>query len=125
MEYMIFKHLHMTVALISVLLFTLRFVWTLRASELLNKKVVKVLPHVVDTCLLLFGLILMMKLALNPFEQLWLGEKLLAVIAYIFTGYYTLKIAKNKMYQVIGYVGAIGWIMLVVKLAMTKSTVLF
>jgi uncharacterized membrane protein SirB2 len=29
---------------------------------------------------------------INPIEQLWLGEKLLAVAAYIFTGYFTLKL---------------------------------
>jgi len=122
---MMFKHLHMTAALLSVLLFTLRFVWTLVGSEQLNKKWVKILPHVIDTCLLAFGLVLMMKLALNPFEQLWLGEKLLAVVAYIFTGYYTLKLARTRLMQVVGFVGALGWIVLVVKLAMTKTPVLF
>jgi len=54
------------------------------------------------------------KLSLNPVEQLWLGEKILAVFAYIFTGFYTLKLAKNNMMRVIGYLGALGWIMLVV-----------
>ncbi|WP_448550353.1 SirB2 family protein [Thalassotalea fusca] len=122
---MIFKHLHMTAALLSVLLFTLRFAWTLVGSEQLNKKWVKILPHVIDTCLLIFGLVLMMKLALNPFEQLWLGEKLLAVIAYIFTGYYALKLARTRMMQVVGFVGALGWVVLVVKLAMTKTPILF
>ena len=122
---MIFKHLHMTVALMSVLLFTLRFVWTLKSSQQLDKKWVKILPHVVDTFLLLLGLVLMMKLALNPFEQMWLGEKLLAVVAYIFTGYYTLKLAKKRMLQVIGYLGAVGWLILVVKLAATKTPILF
>lgn len=120
---MIFKHLHMTVALISVALFILRFGWTLAGSAQLNKKWVKITPHIIDTALLVLGVIMMMKLALNPFEQLWLGEKLLAVVAYIFTGYYTLKLARNRIMQVFGFLGAIGWVMLVVRLAMTKESI--
>jgi len=122
---MIFKHLHMTVAVISVILFTLRFIWTLSSSQQLNKKWVKITPHIVDTLLLALGITMMVKLALNPMEQLWLGEKILAVFAYIFTGYYTLKVARNKPMQILGYVGAIGWIMLIVRLAITKQSIFF
>ena len=65
------------------------------------------------------------KLHLNPTEQMWLAEKLFAIVAYIFTGYYTLKLARNKTMQIIGYLGAMGWVMLVVRLAMTKETIIF
>ena len=65
---------------------------------------------------------MMVKLHLNPFEHLWLGEKLLAVLAYIFTGYYALKLARNRFLQVLGYVGALGWVVLVARIAMTKET---
>ncbi|MEW6992431.1 SirB2 family protein [Colwelliaceae bacterium 6441] len=119
------KHLHMTLAIISIALFTLRFFWTLTSSAQLSKKWVKIAPHLIDTLLLLLGVGMMMKLALNPFEQLWLGEKLLAVIAYIFTGYYTLKLARNRTMQIIGYLGAMGWVMLVVRLAMSKESLFF
>ncbi len=122
---MLLKHLHMAVAFISVALFTLRFAWTLSGSSLLTQKWVKITPHVIDTLLLALGVVMMMKLALNPFEQLWLGEKLLAVLAYIFTGYYTLKLARNRMMQVFGYLGAIGWVLLIVRLATTKQALFF
>lgn len=117
-----FKHLHMTLAVLSIALFTLRFVWTLTESSWLTKKAVKITPHVIDTLLLALGVAMAVKLAINPLEQLWLGEKLLAVIAYIFTGYYTLKLARNRMMQIIGYLGAMGWVMLVVRVAMSKET---
>ncbi len=122
---MIFKHLHMTVAVISIILFTLRFAWTLLQSEQLNKKWVKITPHIIDTILFGLGVALMMKFHFNPLEQMWLAEKLLAVVAYIFTGYYTLKLARNRVMQIIGYLGAMGWVMLVVRLAMTKENVFF
>jgi uncharacterized membrane protein SirB2 len=54
-----------------------------------------------------------------------LAEKILAIIAYIFTGYYTLKLARNNMFKVIGFLGALGWFMLIIRIAMTKQTVLF
>jgi len=115
----------MTFAVLSILLFTLRFAWTIAGSAQLEKKWVKIAPHIIDTFLLLLGVGMMMKLALNPFEQLWLGEKLLAVLAYIFTGYYTLKLARNRTMQIIGYLGAMGWVMLVVRLAISKESVFF
>lgn len=119
------KHLHMTLALLSVGLFTLRFAWLLMNSAQLDKKWVKIAPHVIDTLLLVIGVVMAVKLSINPMEQLWLGEKILAVFAYIFTGYYTLKLAKNNMMRVIGYLGALGWIILIVRLAMTKQGVFF
>jgi len=115
------KHLHMTIAIISVALLTLRFIWLLLGSNKLQQKWVKILPHIVDTILLALGIALAIQLSINPFEQYWFAEKLLAVIAYILTGYYTLKIARNRMMQIIGYLGAIGWVMLIVRLAITKT----
>jgi len=96
----------------------------MKQSGQLNKKWVKIAPHIVDTFLLVIGVALAIKLQINPLEYLWLGEKLLAVVAYIFTGLFTLKLARNNVMRVIGYLGAMGWIMLVIRIAMTKQTVL-
>ena len=116
-----FKHLHMTLAVISIILFTLRFVWTIANSPRLQAKWIKITPHIIDTLLLTFGVVMAVQYSINPVEQLWLGEKLLAVAAYIFTGYFTLKLARNKPMQIIGYLGAMGWVMLIVRLAMTRE----
>jgi len=120
-----FKHLHMTLAVLSISLFTLRFIWTLANSSRLQAKWVKIAPHIVDTLLLTFGVVMAVQYAINPIEQLWLGEKLLAVVAYIFTGYFTLKLARNKPMQIIGYLGAMGWVMLIIRLAMTRESLFF
>lgn len=111
----------MLLAAISVALFTFRFILLLLESKKLNAKWLKVSPHVIDTLLLIVGIVMAVKLSINPMEQLWLAEKLLGIAAYIFTGYYTLKLARNRMMQIIGYLGAIGWMMLVVRLAMTRE----
>lgn len=119
------KHLHMTIAVISILLFTFRFFLLLSQSSLIDKKWLKIAPHVIDTLLLVAGISLAVTLSLNPAEQLWLLEKILAIFAYIFTGYYTLKLAKNNAMRIFGYIGALGWIFLIVRIAVTKETVFF
>ena len=124
-ETFMFKHLHMTLAAFSISLFTLRFIWTLANSHRLQAKWVKITPHIIDTLLLTFGVVMAVQYAINPFEQLWLGEKLLAVVAYIFTGYFTLKLARNKPMQIIGYLGAMGWGMSIVRLAMSREPLFF
>jgi uncharacterized membrane protein SirB2 len=120
-----FKHLHMTLAVLSISLFTLRFIWTLANSPRLQAKWVKISPHIIDTLLLTFGVVMAVQYSINPIDQLWFGEKLLAVVAYIFTGYFTLKLARNKQMQIIGYLGAMGWVMLIVRLAMSREPVFF
>ncbi len=119
------KHLHITLAVLSISLFTYRFILTLMASKKLEQKWLKITPHVIDTCLLIVGISLAVNLHLNPLEHLWLAEKLLALFAYIFTGYYTLKLARNRAMQIIGYLGAMGWIMLIIRLAMTREGLFF
>ena len=94
-------------------------------SKKLDSKWLKVLPHVIDTLLLSMGIALAVKYYINPLEQLWLAEKLVALAAYIFTGYYTLKLARNKTMQIIGYFGAMGWILLIVRLVMTREPLFF
>tara|TARA_B110000238_G_C15978559_1_gene374935 strand:- start:307 stop:678 length:372 start_codon:yes stop_codon:yes gene_type:complete len=120
-----FKHLHLTLAVISISFFTLRFAWLLINSDQLNRKWVKITPHIIDTLLLVIGAIMVVQLAINPFEQVWLAEKLLALAAYIFTGVYTLKFAKNRMMQIFGYLGAMAWVIVIVRIALTKESVFF
>lgn len=119
------KHLHITLAVLSFTLFTYRFILTLIESKKLNHKWLKVSPHVIDSLLLIAGISLAIKLHLNPIEHLWLLEKIIALFAYIFTAYYTLKMARNKAMQFLGFVGALGWIMLIVRLAITRETFFF
>ena len=119
------KHLHITLAVLSISLFTYRFILTLMASKNLDRKWLKISPHVIDTFLLIAGISLAVKLSLNPMEQMWLAEKILALFAYIFTGYYTLKLARNKPMQILGFLGAMGWVMLIVRLAITREAMFF
>ena len=61
----------MTLAVLSISLFTLRFIWTLANSVKLQAKWVKITPHIVDTFLLIIGVVMAVEYSINPIEQLW------------------------------------------------------
>lgn len=114
----------MLLAAISVALFTFRFALLMTNPEKLKQKWLKITPHIIDTLLFVIGIVMMVKLSLYPGQVDWMSEKLLAVVAYIFTGFYTLKYARNNTMRVIGFLGAIGWVCLVAHIAMSKQTFL-
>lgn len=100
----------MTLALLSILGFILRFVWKQYRPQLLEKKLVRVLPHIIDTFLLVFALWL---LTMVPFSHAWLGAKLIGLVVYIIFGMLALKRCTTKNCQYMSFVAAItvfAWI---------------
>ncbi|MBB1269516.1 SirB2 family protein [Shewanella sp. SR44-3] len=122
--YFAVKHLHLTLVAISVLFFVVRFVLQLRQSSIMDKKFVKVAPHVIDTFLLLSGLALCFIIQQFPFVDPWLTEKIIAVGAYILLGYMALRTDRNKLFKVFAFIGAIGWIVFAAKMAVFKQVAL-
>jgi uncharacterized membrane protein SirB2 len=111
----------LTAIAISVVLFFLRFYWLQRSSGMLQKKWVKVVPHIVDTVLLSSAAVLCFLIAQYPFVHGWITEKFIAVILYIVMGLIALKLGKTKRVQWIAFVGGIFWLMLIGKLAVLKQ----
>ncbi|MCM2679190.1 SirB2 family protein [Echinimonas agarilytica] len=116
--YMGFKHLHLTLVVVSILLLIIRFVWLMRGSHLLQKKLFKIMPHVVDTFLLLTAIGMV---AMVPWlEQGWLQEKLVLVLAYIVLGFGIFKLATSNVGRIGCFVGAMACVGLIANLARTK-----
>ncbi|MCL1068129.1 SirB2 family protein [Shewanella olleyana] len=118
------KHTHLTFILLSVIFFITRFVLHMRQSPVMDKKFVKVAPHVIDTFLLLSGLTLCFMIKQYPFVDAWMTEKFLAVLAYIGLGVMALKGNRNKFFKIFAFLGAIGWLVLAARLAHFKQVVL-
>ncbi|MEL4425437.1 SirB2 family protein [Shewanella indica] len=118
------KHLHMTLIAVSVLLFIVRFVLKLRQSTIMDKKLLKVGPHVIDTFLLLSGLILCFMIKQYPFVDPWMTEKIGAVVAYILLGVMALKSNRNLIFRIFAFLGALGWVVYAAKLAHFKQAVI-
>ena len=123
--YMMFKHLHLTAVALSITLFVLRFIWTVRGSELMNKKWVKIVPHVIDTVLLLSAIALCFIISQYPFVNAWLTEKVMGVVLYILMGLWTLKFARTTALKTVGFVGALAWIVFTAKVAVFKQPLMF
>lgn len=117
--YSAFKHTHMLMAILSVSLFILRFVWLMRESAQLKRKWVKVLPHVIDTLLLLTAIGLLIQIPW--YQHAWLWEKLILVVCYIGFGFVTLKFAKQPTSQRIAFVSAMVCVLGIVHLAFHKT----
>ncbi|MCE9686300.1 SirB2 family protein [Shewanella sp. AS16] len=117
------RHLHFTLIATSVLFFIVRFVLHLRESPIMDKKIIKVAPHVIDTFLLLSGLLLCFMIQQYPFVDPWLTEKIGAVVAYIILGAIALKAKRNKLFKTFACLGALGWLVYAAKLAHFKQAV--
>lgn len=118
----IVKLIHITTALFSILGFIIRGIWMMNQSDLLQKKWVKVLPHIIDTILLLSALVMAISLTVNPLEQYWLLSKIIALIAYIGLGMVALRFGKTLLQRKIAWIFAILVFIYIVLVAITKQS---
>jgi uncharacterized membrane protein SirB2 len=123
MNYLVIKHLHVTFAALSGSLFLLRGFWMLRESPRLQQRWVKIVPHIVDTLLLVCAVILVVWSGQYPFVQGWLTAKLLALIAYIVLGMIALKLGKTKPIRIGALIAAAAVFGYIVKVALTRQVV--
>ena len=123
--YMMLKHTHLTAIALSVLFFIVRYIWVMTDSAMMQKKLVKVAPHVIDTVLLSSAIGLCIVLSQYPFSVAWLTEKVIGLVLYIFFGLFALKFGKTKLQKTVAFGLALGVIALMGKLAVSKQPWLF
>lgn len=118
---MFIKHIHLTFVALSLISFVLRAIWMMKESPLLQAKLSKILPHVIDTVLLVSGLTLAISLGLQPGEHPWLLAKIFGLIAYIVLGVIALKPKRTKKVRMIACAAAVLCFSFIVSAAFTKS----
>ncbi|MDU7480544.1 MAG: SirB2 family protein [Hafnia alvei] len=121
------KHLHLLTVAISVVLFILRFFWKCRNSAMIERRWVKIAPHLNDTLLFVTGIALVFITRFYPFtpQGTWLTEKLVGVIIYVVLGYVALgKRPRSQKVRCFAFVAALVCLYLIIKLAMTKMPLL-
>lgn len=121
MSYLAVKHLHMTFAALSGMLFLLRGVLMLQDSALLQQRWAKIVPHAIDTVLLASALVMVFWSAQYPFVEGWLTAKVLALIAYILLGTIALKRGKTKQVRLAAFLAALAVFAYIVKVALTRQ----
>ena len=121
MPYIALKHLHITFALLSGLLFLLRGIWMLSGSQRLQQRWVKIVPHVVDTLLLASAVGLALWSRQYPGQSPWLTAKLVALVAYIVLGTIALKRGRTRGVRSAAFAGALACFAYIVSVAVTKN----
>ena len=95
------KLVHVVAVTLSLTGFVLRGATMLVGSPWLERRVVRVLPHVVDTVLLVSGVALALAVPFNPLHQPWLAAKLLALPLYVVLGALALRRARRYRHRVL------------------------
>jgi len=117
----ILKAIHVGSALLSISGFALRGVWMLQGSSLLKAHATRILPHVVDTVLLVSAIALALRLAQYPLVHAWLSAKVLALLAYIVFGSIALKYGKTRRIQALSFGLALLSFLYIVFVAITRN----
>lgn len=121
MSYLAIKYLHVACAVISIGGFLLRGALMLAESPLLQRRFLKIAPHVVDTLLLASAVALSAMLKQYPFVHGWVTAKVLALVAYIVLGSVALKRGRTKGTRAAAFVLAMLVFAYIVSVALARS----
>lgn len=121
MSFVALKYLHLTCVALSGLGFCLRGWWMLSESPMLRHRLVKTLPHLVDTLLLGSALTMAWLSSQYPFAQGWLTAKFFGLLAYILLGTLALKRGKTKRQRTIFFGMALLSYAYIVSVALTRN----
>jgi uncharacterized membrane protein SirB2 len=118
--YSIVKQTHSGFAYLSILLFAFRGALALaEKNALLAMKPLKILPHVIDTVLLVCAISLLL-MGATALPGAWIAAKVIGFAAFILLGLVALRLGKTKAVRAGAYVAALVVAVWVVKVAMTK-----
>jgi uncharacterized membrane protein SirB2 len=106
MSLLMLKALHISCAAISYALFVTRGVWRLKNSVRLQRRWVKIVPHLVDTVLLASAISMAIMLGISPLAAPWLLAKIVALLAYIVLGTIAIKRGKTSRIRLSAWIAA-------------------
>ena len=119
-DYGTVKGIHVGAAAASLALFVLRGGWMLRAPARLGQRSVKIVPHVIDTLLLVSALWLAWQLGAQGTRG-WLAAKLAGLVVYIVLGTIALKRGRTRGVRLVAFAAALVTFGYIVSVAVTKS----
>lgn len=123
--YPLIKTTHQLLAIISISGFILRFIWKQWWPRLLEKKPVRILPHINDTLLLALGIWLTLMIGQLPNTHAWLAAKIGGLLVYILLGMLALKRCSSLTGQWSAFIAAIVVYAWIVSVAISHQTMGF
>ena len=121
MIYLALKHLHVSCVALSGIGFLMRGLWMLRDSPMLQRRWVKVAPHVIDTLLLGSAISMAVISAQYPFALDWLTAKLAGLLVYILCGTMAIKRGRTKGQRAVFFALAVLAFAYIVSVALTRN----
>ncbi len=119
--YPLLKHLHVAFVVMSAAGFTLRGIWMLRDSRWLDRRWVKIVPHVNDTLLLAAAIGLSVVREQYPFVHDWVTAKVIGLLAYIGFGMFALRRGHSKTLRAAFWLAALASFAYIVSVALTRD----
>jgi uncharacterized membrane protein SirB2 len=120
LDYGTIKSIHVGSAALSITLFLTRGAWMLWSPPRLQRRWVRVVPHVIDTALLVSALTLAWHLG-TAGTRGWLAAKVIALFVYIGLGTIALKRGRTRGVRMAALIGALAAFGYIVTVALTKS----
>lgn len=124
MSFATIKIIHIICMILSYILFSLRGIWMIQGSSLLKLKWVKVLPHVIDTILLISAITLVAMIQQYPGFNIWISVKIGALLLYILLGMMAFRFGKTRKIKIISWILAQIVFFYIVLVAITKNPTL-
>src|SRR5215472_14546765 len=127
MDYATLKLIHVSAVALSFFGFAARGLGALCGAGWVRQRITRVLPHFIDTVLLVSALGMLWMLRLSPWATPWLRAKLIGLILYVALGVLALRrappgrAARPQAMQLIAWVGALVVFGYIVSVALTKS----
>lgn len=118
--YVILKHLHMTTAFITVVLFALRLLLDLVGRPGWRQTPLRWIPHANDTVLLVAAIGLVAVTPWMPLVHGWLTAKIVLLLGYIFAGVFALKTTLSTPVRVTAAILALVQVGAIFHLALAK-----
>jgi uncharacterized membrane protein SirB2 len=101
------RDLHVACAFASIVLFVLRHVLSLRNVDWRKSRALRIMPHVVDSVLLISAILLTIIVGQYPFVNGWLTVKVVALAVYIVLGMQALKAGRSQGSRRLAFLAAV------------------
>ena len=115
------KLLHVSCALLSVSGFTLRGYWMMTDNPLRQRRLARVLPHIIDTLLLASAVGMLVIWQTGPQQLPWLIAKIAGLLLYIVLGMVALRFGRTRRVRVASFALALLTAGYIIAVAYTKA----
>lgn len=119
--YLAIKHLHILCAILSGAGFVLQGVWMMLRNPLLDHRITRTLPHLIDTVFLGSAVTLAVMSGQYPFVAPWVTAKVTALVVYILLGALALRWGRTMRVRVLAFVAAVATFLWIVSVALSKN----